>query len=167
MGINISKLFVKSGAFNTLRIQSVAHALNNAYLHAHDSLVYCYSQHLSSSKERKIISKKQESSKAFYLNQRPLPQEFMHQRHHLLYPSCFSLEGCNRYRIIKCGYFQYAKQVYDVLMKLENTYSLHQRYNSDLKMKLSRYGWQTNVFSNGKCININYQPWNDFTWILL
>lgn len=113
MGINISKLFVKSGAFNTLRIQSVAHALNNAYLHAHDSLVYCYSQHLSSSKERKIISKKQESSKAFYLNQRPLPQEFMHQRHHLLYPPCFSLEGCNRYRIIKCGYFQYAKQVYD------------------------------------------------------
>ena len=208
MGIYISKLFVKSGAFNTLRIQSVAHALNNAYLHAHDSLVYCYSQHLSSSKEREIISKKQESSKAFYLNQRPLPQEFMHQRHHLLYPPCFSLEGCNRYRIIKCGYFQYTKQVYDaldyiyynltlgssyvflkdcnvrnslvqalihvhlslkLLMHLENTYSLHQRHNSDLKMKLSRYGWQTNVFSYGKCIYIyiNYNPWNDFTWILL
>ena len=77
MDINTSKLFVNPGAFHTLRIQSVAHALNNAYLHAHDSLVYCYSQHLSSSKERKIISKKQESSEAFYQNQRPLPREFM------------------------------------------------------------------------------------------
>ena len=40
----------------------------------------------------------------------------MHQMHHLLYTPCFTLEGCNRYKIIKCGYVQYAKQVYDVII---------------------------------------------------
>ena len=44
-GYQLSKLFVKSGAFHILCIHNVAHALNNAYLHthAHDSLVYCHS----------------------------------------------------------------------------------------------------------------------------
>ena len=119
MAINISKLFVKSGAFHILRIQSVAHALNNAYLHAHDSLVYCYSRNTyllpknanSSPKRRRELHSFLSKSKTLAENSCNGP----HQRHHLLYPSCFSLEGCNRYAIITCGYFQYAKQVYDGL----------------------------------------------------
>ena len=123
MDINTSKLFVNPGAFHTLRIQSVAHALNNAYLHAHDSLLYCYSQHLSSSKERKLISKKQESSEAFYLNQRPLPR--IHAKEYIkciiYYIHCFSLKGCNRYRSLNVD-------ISNILSKFTMNFSMRNIY---------------------------------------
>ena len=123
MDINTSKLFVNPGAFHTLRIQSVAHALNNAYLHAHYSILYCYSQHLSSSKERKFISKTQESSEAFYLNQRPLPR--IHAKEYIkciiYYIHCFSLKGCNRYRSLNVD-------ISNMLSKFTMNYFFNEEY---------------------------------------